>query len=224
MAGFLITGGSKEKRQKNIDDLILKYKPKGIVNNPDYYLLESEKEIGIEEVKNLKYWFSLKPYELPPKIVVVPETENLSSEAQSVLGKILEDLTKETIIILANSNQETILPILITNCEIIALPQEAILSLSLEELKNEEKVLEEILNMKIGQRIIYCEKLTKREEAEKFCQIQLLLWRNQMLKNSTDENITIVKKIQKTLKYLKANVNVRLSLENLLLTYPAPLK
>jgi DNA polymerase III delta prime subunit len=220
MAGFLITGGSSEKRQKKIDDLILKYKPLGIINNPDYYLLESEKEIGIEEIKNLKYWLSLKAYQLPPKIVVIPETENLTPEAQAVLGKILEDLDEETIIILASSNQESILPILITNCDVVALPQEASLSINEEELDKEKQVLEEILKMKIGERFIYCEKLAKREDAEKFCQIQLLLWRNRMLKNPTEEHIKMIKKIQKTLKYLKANVNVRLALENLLLAYP----
>ena len=74
--------------------------------------------------------------------------------------------------------------------------------------------------MKIGQRFIYCEGLTKREDAERFCQIQLLLWRSRLLTNPTRENIAIVKKIQKTLKYLHANVNVRLALENLLLAYP----
>jgi DNA polymerase III delta prime subunit len=220
MAGFIITGGTKEKRQKNIEELINKYKPQGIKNNPDYYLLESEKEIGVEEIKNLKYWLSLKAYGMPPKIVVIPETGNLTPEAQAILGKMLEDLTDETIIILANSNQESILPILITNCHLINLIQEASVSLTAEELKNESQILEEILKMKIGQRIIYCEKLTKREEAEKFCQIQLILWRKQLLTNPSHENIIIIKKIQKTLKYLESNVNVKLALENLLLAYP----
>lgn len=220
MAGFLITGGTKEKRQKNIDDLLLKYKPQGIKNNPDYYLLESEKEIGIEEIKNLKYWLSLKPYLLPPKIVVIPETENLTYEAQTVLGKILDDLNEETIVLLSCSNQELVLPILVANCQLINLPQEANFSLTEEELKKESQTLEEILTMKIGQRFIYCEGLTKRADAERFCQIQLLLWRSRLLTNPARENIVIIKKIQKTLKYLHANVNIRLALENLLLAYP----
>ncbi len=216
---FLIVGGNKESRKREIEKLYQRLKPTKPQNDPDQIILEKD-HIGIEEIRDLKHWLSLKPYLEPPKIVVIPESQNLTPEAQGALGKIIEELPETTVIILASPNQEQLSPMIVSRCQVFNLPQEAEFTLSQNEIKSHQAELEEILKSSPGERILFAEKMKGRGEAEMFCQIQLLLWREMLLKNPTREISQIIRQIQKTLKYLKANVNPRLAIENLLLLYP----
>ena len=63
-----------------------------------------------------------------------------------------------------------------------------------------------------------------RNEAIAFCQEQLLIWREKMIKSKNKKqqavSAQVVKKIQRTLQFLEANVNPKLCLESLLLNMP----
>ncbi|MDP3888524.1 MAG: hypothetical protein Q8Q24_00625, partial [bacterium] len=65
------------------------------------------------------------------------------------------------------------------------------------------------------------EKITNRQEALLFVQKQLLFWHEVFLVSPSPSTSRILRQIQKTLKYLTANANPRLTVENLLLSYPS---
>lgn len=218
MANFLIVGGNLKSRQKKIEEIYQKEKSQKPEFDPDTIVLEDE--IGIEEIRNLKHFFSLKPYGKPPKVALISQAQNLTMEAQSALGRLLEEPPGETLIILASPNLETLLPTISSRCQIVNLPPQPEISLSEEEKKDYQSLLEKILKSSPGERIKFVEGIKGRDEAENFCQIQLFLWREILLKNPNPEISKIIRQIQKTLKLLKANVNYRLALENLLLSYP----
>ncbi|MFZ5366293.1 MAG: hypothetical protein ACOZBZ_03275 [Patescibacteria group bacterium] len=219
---FLIIGGNEKSRKEKIQKLYQKIKPETPETDPDTIVLQAQVNIGIEEIRNLKHWLSLKPYRTPPKIAIIDQAQNLTPEAQAALSKLLEEPPGETIIILASPNQAQVLPTVSSRCQIVSLPPIPEISLSEEELKNYRVELEKILKYSGGERIKFCERFKNREEAEEFCQTQLFLWREILLKKPSSEVCLVLREIQKTLKYLKANVNPRLALENLLLSYPKP--
>jgi len=220
MANFLIVGGNLKSRQKKIEEIYQKEKSQKIEKDPDTTILESQESTGIDQIRNLKHWLSLKPYSLPPKVVIIFEAQNLTPEAQAALGKILEEPPGKTMIILASPNLETLLPTISSRCQTVNLPPQSEISLSEEEKKDYQSLLEKILKSLPGEKIKFVENIRTRDEAEKFCQIQLFLWREILLKNPSPEISKIIRQIQKTLKLLKANVNYRLALENLLFSYP----
>lgn len=220
MANFLIVGGNLKSRQKKIEEIYQKEKSQKPEFDPDTIVLEDE--IGIEEIRNLKHFFSLKPYGKPPKVALISQAQNLTMEAQSALGRLLEEPPGETVIILTCPNIEQLLPIIVSRCQVVSLPPESEITLTKEEIRTYKAQLEKILKSSPGEKIKFVENIRTREETENFCQIQLFLWREILLKNPNPEVSQVLREIQKTLKLLSANVNSRLALENLLLLYPYP--
>lgn len=218
---YIIAGGNTISRQQKMLEIFDKIKPdRKPENDPDTQIIDSQTSIKIDQVRDLKRLLSLKPYYAPPKIALIPEAEKLTFEAQGALLKLLEEPPGETIFVLTTAQAENLLPTIVSRCQMINLPPESEISLTEEEIKNYQEELAKILKSSPGERIKFTEQIKSREEAEKFCQIQLFLWRERLLKNPTTENTKVLREIQKTLKYLAANVNPRLALENLLLSYP----
>jgi hypothetical protein len=221
MTNFLIVGGNQKKRWQKTEELYQEKKGRGeIEKDPDTFLLKSSKNVGIEKIREIKHWLSLKPYLSPPKILIIFEVQNLTFEAQSLLNKILEEPQRETIKILTASSSEALLPTINSRCQIINLPPQPEIEISEEEKEENLVLLKKILAFSPGEKIKFVEKIKNREEAEKFCQIQILLWREILIKNPKKEVVAVIRRIQKILKFLKHNVNYRLALENLLFSYP----
>lgn len=218
---YLVSGGRIESREVKLGEIYQKAKPgKKIETDPDVHLLESETSIKIEDVRELERILSLKPYDLPPKIALIKEAEKLTLEAQGALLKILEEPPGETIFILTTRGEANLLPTIISRCRQIYLPSEAELSLDKEETDKIKKLVEKILRSGAGERLKIAEDYTTREEATLFCQKQLVYWHEQLTTKPNAQTTRILREIQKSLKYLSANVNPRLVLENLLLSYP----
>lgn len=220
METVVISGGNEEKRRREIEKIISQKKPQFRASDPDFLSIASAKEIGIEEIRNLKYWLSLKAYNQPPKIAVIEKAETLTNEAQMMLGQFLEVEMGKCLLILETVNADLLNSGITAKSQQIKLGQESTIVLSQAEEKKEREQLEAILKMKGNERLKFTEKFKEREEAIVFCQKQLILWRLVLLQNPTRQNYQVIKEIQKTIKYLNANVNVRLALDNLLLSYP----
>jgi len=222
---YLVSGGTSQQRQERIFTLYRQVKPDSQpLTDPDTKIIESPKQkaIGLEEINQIGRHLSLKPYQKPPKVVLVFAAERLTFEAQNKFLKLLEEPPGQSIIILAAAHKENLLPTIISRCQQINLPPAFELQLREEELARAKQTYTEILKSSPGKRIKITEKFNGREEAVLFCQIQLFLWREILVKNPGRETLRIIREIQKTLKYLQANVNVRLAIENLLLSYPSP--
>lgn len=218
---YLIAGGKDTSREEKLTEIYRKEKPQGkIENDPDLHLLESETSIKIEEVRELTRLLSLKPYGTPPKIGLIKEAQKLTFEAQGALLKILEEPPGETVFILTTIEESALLPTIVSRCQLVYLPPEAQVSFTEGEMAETKKLTQRILENGVGERLKITEAYTTREEATFFCQKQLVYWHEQLTTNPTAQTARILREIQKTLRYLSANVNVRLAIENLLLFYP----
>jgi DNA polymerase-3 subunit delta' len=72
--------------------------------HPDLIEVGTEEAIKIEEVRELIYKLSLKPYQAKYKIALINNAENMTVEAQNSLLKVLEEPKSYTVIILVTSN------------------------------------------------------------------------------------------------------------------------
>lgn len=224
MSAFLILGGNNKSRFENVLSLYQKIKPDlKPEKDPDTQMLKDQESIGIEEVRNLQRVLSLKPYDKPPKVAII-QADILTPESQTALLKILEEPPGETIFFLFAPNANLLFPTILSRCQIINLPPESEIQISETEKDKEKEFLKKLLSSSSGTRLIMAERegiYKTRPEAERFCQIQILLWRERLLANSDLETLNVLKQIHKTLRYLQANVNARLAIENLLLLYPS---
>lgn len=217
----LIAGGNEKSRWQKILEIYKTVKPnQDPETDPDTQILTTETTLKIEDIRNLSHLLSLKPYSTPPKITIMAKVEKLTFEAQGAFLKLLEEPPGETVFILAVDNLENLLPTIVSRCRLIHLSAESKINLSEKEIKENQELLEKILKSSAGERIKLTDKIKNREEAQNFCQIQLFLWREKLLKKQNPETVAVIREIQKTLDYLSANVNPRLAVENLLLSYP----
>jgi len=234
---YLILGGNLSEREAAHEELYSRLKPKKVkfTNDPDLSQLRGETSIGIDQVRELEQNLSLKPHSFPPKIGLITQAEKLTIEAQNALLKILEEPIGDSVLILTAPRQENLLPTVISRCQLMNLPEKAEVEISQKEVKDLTQELEKILKSSSGKRIQFADQMKTRDEAIDFCQTQLVLWREILLKKikqsrrsksplgqlSNQEISTTIRQIEKALKFLKANVNPRLTLDNLLLSYPS---
>jgi DNA polymerase III gamma/tau subunit len=233
---YLILGGNLAEREKAWKKLYSDFKPKKakLASDLDLSQLTGEASIGIDQIRQLEQNLFLKPHSLPPKIGLITQAEKLTIEAQNALLKILEEPTGDSILILTAPRQENLLTTVVSRCQLINLPEKAEVELNQKEIKELSQELEKFLKSSPGKRIQLTNQIKTRDEAISFCQTQLVLWREILLGKikpakrpkeplnqlSKQEILTTLRQIEKALKYLKANVNPKLALDNLLLSYP----
>lgn len=76
----------------------------------------AEKEIGINDIRELKKILSLKTQGNIYRPVVINSAENLTEEAQNSLLKILEEPGERNVFILISKNLELLLPTIVSRC------------------------------------------------------------------------------------------------------------
>lgn len=217
MQSYLVVGGIKEERLEKAEKVSsIKYR----VSSIDKIILEAENSIGINQIRSLQHQLHLKPYNSDGKVAIIPEAERLTIPAQNAMLKLLEEPPKNTIIILCSQNPDLLLPTIVSRCQVIRLPSKSQLKIS-----NLPASRDSFRKAGVGERIKMAGEIAKnRESAVEFCQAQLIIWREQMLKvesrKQKAESVKVLREIQRALRMIEANVNPKLTLENLLLQYP----
>lgn len=202
--------------------LLLALKKDFPFQHPDIVLFTGKPSVGIEEVRGLKKILSRRPYQARERLVLIPEAERLTLEAQNALLKTLEEPPKDTFIVLTVDNQNALLPTILSRAQVINKKRPVKL------LKNKKRELaclvRKIVKASPGERILLAEKYSEtREEAKIFCQDLLLFWHQLLISPGKKLNLSpqtinqALKKTQKAKLLIKKNVNVRLALENLFL-------
>jgi DNA polymerase III delta' subunit len=72
--------------------------------NADFLAIAGMDEIKIEQIRELNYKLSLKPYLAKYKVAVIDDADNLNNAAANALLKVFEEPTPHTIMILITSN------------------------------------------------------------------------------------------------------------------------
>ena len=151
---------------------------------------------GIDEVREIRRFIALG------QSVILKDAHNLTDEAQNALLKTLEEPPENVHIVLLAQNIDFLLPTITSRCQIIELPTPDTV-LTTEEQIELEKILSWIEESDFKNGFAWAKDHADRKNA-----IELI---DKLLTTKPSRQLFEAK------KYLLANTNVRLTLENLFL-------
>lgn len=233
---LLIVGSDEIGRNLKVAEII-EVSPETQINNPDFLLLSSLTSIGIEDIRNLQRFLSLKPFHSRQKVALIKEAQNLTTEAQNAFLKTLEEPPANSLIILTAPNTTFLLPTIVSRCQIVQLPPKSQVQLSPEELTTLLEVLKKLFSSSLAERWKMAEELAifkDRQTALNFLDRLTFVSRILLLENYQEKKapknlsfslpssfcLRLLNSIRKTKIFLQANCNVRLTLEAFLLNLP----
>ena len=95
-------------------------------NNPDLFIVDQNSGWAIDTIRDLTKFFSRRPYQHTCKVAVILDAQKLSTEAQSVLLKTLEEPGEGNYILLTTPAAHSLLATILSRCHIISLVHPAI--------------------------------------------------------------------------------------------------
>lgn len=206
------------KNNKNALDYVNKICLDEKIGKFDQSVIESEKQIGIKDIKLLQEKTLLKPFESKQKIVTLNAEKGITIEAQNALLKILEEPPANTIIALIVENKDIVLATIRSRCKIIELNNQS--SISEKELQEYGKEFKNFVSLTLGERLKLAETLAKdKEQALLYLEKIILGAREKMLRENDANVAVLIKILQKRYIELKnSNANLRLGLESLFIS------
>ena len=233
---YLIATPNPKLAKEQIDQLITMFiaKQNSEKYHPDIFqIVPGTKSIGINQVKELKIWLALKPYQANYKLAVIWQAQKLTTEAQNALLKTLEEPPESSIIILAATNYQLLLPTIVSRCQLIFLGGET------SQPENDFDSIVEILNLDLAQKFALAEEVV--DNPHDFLINQALFWHQLLLLKlgfektrlesktkrllsqlSIDGICQFLKNIQSTSELIEQNINTRLAIDVLLMNAPSP--
>jgi DNA polymerase III gamma/tau subunit len=213
MNTFIIASLSQEKSRGEADKIIESYK----ISEFDIEIIETEKALGIEDVRNIQKKIFLKPFKGEKKAIILNLYSGVSEEAQNSMLKFLEEQPDSTLIFLLSETHHIFLPTIISRAKVIELAS--------QQAESNSESIERILNLSgIGERLFLAQEIAKdKNEAIKWLEEVILSAREKMIQTLDDKKESlrlrkIIHKIELTHYDLKTtNANHRLALENLFL-------
>ncbi|MGA9191175.1 MAG: DNA polymerase III subunit delta' [Anaerolineales bacterium] len=94
--------------------------------HPDVHWFEGEGGLKIDDVRKLQHELSLSPYQANRRVAVMPDFETATTEAANALLKTLEEPPPNVVLVLTAATEESVLPTIVSRCEVIALRPMAI--------------------------------------------------------------------------------------------------
>lgn len=186
-------------------------------NNPDVtVIISQEKSIGIKLIKDIipKLWS--KPYKEAHKVIIIPDAQTMTIEAQNAFLKSIEEPPENTQIILVSTSKTAFLATILSRC---------IVKYSSKKEKEGEKesvypTMIDILAMQFGKRMSLTEShTTKRETAKEWCTQLLYEVQKHIEKHPSDgKYIDYAETISICLTRLSKNVNPKLAVGTLMLS------
>ena len=91
-----------------------------ILGHPDFILIEpQQKQIQIDQIRELAFRLSLKPIKAPLKATIIDESHSMTPEAQNCFLKTLEEPKGNTLLILITQLPHFLLPTIVSRCQSI---------------------------------------------------------------------------------------------------------
>jgi len=215
MNSFLIIGGSYSDRLEKIKEVSQKSQ---LENQPDQLVVQAAPSVGINQVRQLKKFLSRKRYQASVKTVIIPQAEKLTRPAQNALLKTLEEPPVASQLFLSCPNENQLLATILSRCQIIKLPARSS-KITPSLAKEYSSLLKELLAASPGKRLKLIEPYLKtRQGAIKFCEEIITLLRDSLSQQKDIfQSLRLIKSCRSSLYLLRANINVKLVLENLVL-------
>lgn len=214
MQSILIIG-KKEKTREEAKNLIKENK----ISKFDVDIIETEKSVGIGEIRSLQKRIFLKPSQSEQKAVILEAFFGMTTESQNAFLKVLEEPPANTIIIILANSLDFFLPTVLSRCNLINL--EKTTKLSGEEIEENFKLLSDLKNNYSKALVIAQDNSKDKEAALQFLEGMIVSVHDNINNNqdfSLEELGIVLKNLQKTYTIIKTtNVNPRFALENLFL-------
>jgi DNA polymerase III gamma/tau subunit len=219
MQSLLITGKDKEQIRLAAQKICEENK----ISRFDIEIIETEKTVGIGDIRRLQEKLFLKPLEGEIKSVILEAFFGMTPDSQNAFLKVLEEPPADAIIMILALSLDFVLPTVMSRCKLINL--ERVRKITDEEISGNLKLLYELKNggttkaLKIAQ-----DNGKDREMALEFLE-RLIISLHTNLENkngelSNEEFLRILKALQNTYTIVKTtNVAPRLALENLFLSF-----
>lgn len=178
--------------------------------SPDVYQVVPETSIGIAEVRQIQHFLSRKPIQSDQNTVIIQQAHLLTVPAQNALLKTLEEPPSNSQIYLVTNHPDQLLPTVLSRVQVENRDQRS--EVSKKDLAKIKKLLEKLLTAKTGERLkLIDDQAFTRETALQFLdQVENLIHQDLSLAH-------LYAGVADTRKFLKANCNVRLCLDNLVL-------
>ena len=213
-------------------------------SHPDIYTLKPDgSSMKIHQVREMQKHLAYKIYEGKYKVIILEEADKLTLQGANSLLKILEEPMPQTVFILLAASQMGIPDTIISRCQRIYFGEEVA---DQHDCLENIKILEDLFSGDFEKTLSLIEKLEKEEKEHLKQRIKdlMVLIRDLLVLKSTKEDklinishqfsssleeipvshkqlVKIMEKLYEGLKDLDSNVNKRLLLESLFLTWSA---
>lgn len=217
--GYLFYGGTAEEMKNTAIGLADFLK----TDQVDVHCIAPEQgknEISIDQIRKIKFFLSISPYNSLYKFVTINNAETMSHPATDALLKTLEEPQGNTILILITQTPELLPKTILSRLQEIRFKSISLNKVA-KDFINEEHI--NILKKPLNDIFKYIEKVIKRDDNSEIFAIldSWMFWfREKLISEEEDASklLDILKEIQKSKSMISAsNVNPRLVLENLIL-------
>jgi DNA polymerase III gamma/tau subunit len=209
MQSILITGKDKDQIKLAAQEICNDNK----ISRFDIEIIETEKIVGIGEIRKLQEKLFLKPMESETKAVILEAFLGMTADSQNSFLKVLEEPPADTIIMILASSLDFVLPTVLSRCSLINLDQ--VKKITDGEIVDNLKLIIELKNGDASKALKIAQDNGKDRE------VALTFLENLIISVHTDlksDNLQILKELQKNYTLIKTtNVAPRLALENLFL-------
>lgn len=183
--------------------------------HPDFFEIDGKDGIKIEQIRELTYKLSLRPYSAKYKVAIIDHAEEMTLEAANALLKSLEEPKSYTVIILITSNPNKLPKTILSRVQKInfgLVPGQEITPRS-------EDNFEIFSNKDLPERLILASNIAEKETEEiKDILISWLLRLSKELRSKPTIKIkNKIDQINQALKGLEMNSNSKLLMTNLIL-------
>lgn len=209
MQSVLIVGLKEQTKEKALS-LCLEFK----ISKFDIDTIETEKALGILDIRLLQKRIFLTPVKGNKKVVILEVFFGMTLEAQNAFLKLLEEPPINTIIMILTTETDFLLPTVLSRCNIINLRKTK--KIDKENISKNLIIFNNLLN---GKNALFLaqENGKSREEALNFLE-ELIITAEENLEKEK-KFAKAIKKMQKTFFIIKTtNVSPRFALENLFLS------
>ncbi len=115
---LLFTGNEKLGKKKIAFKLISSIFKENIFQHPDFNLvIPEEKQIQINQIRDINWKLSLKPVKAPLLSVVIDQAHSMTRQAQNCFLKTLEEPKTRALLILITEYPNYLLPTIISRCQ-----------------------------------------------------------------------------------------------------------
>lgn len=216
---LVIIGSSALARLQKAEKLAgFAFKP-----NPDLLVLESATSLGIAQTKSIAKFLSKKPYQQGTNVIFIPQADTLTIPAQNALLKTLEEPPPQTLIILACPNLNKLLPTVISRCRVITVQSES--KQNTDVTAAQLQLTLKLIASSMGERLALAQTTAAdSKSSQQFVVEQLQFLQTQLTASHAPTVAKLLKSHLNAFRQLQANVNPKLVMENLFLSYPKSLK